>query len=187
MDESGENRPPSPSQLSKTPSWVMLGFVLGAIFVIALPRREPPPAPLAAPEMKAPAPVALSKPGVERAIFFEDVFAEWQRPAVWENDLTEVAFWSEARRAFSDCYEVLRVDGKFYFRSIPHLTRPVSRRTPANSPLLFTVPAADEAGERGAGEGLGRFFGAPRADVKPPVPARPKPAERPAPELPPKN
>ena len=163
----------------------MLGFVLGAIFVFSLPHREVSRAPLPVAEKKTPVPVPLSKPSVERAVFFEDVFAEWSKNAVWENDLTEVAFWSDTHKAFADCYEVLRVEGRFYFRSIPRLTRPVSQRTPSNSPLLFTAPTTDEAG--GADDGLGRFFGAPRADVKPPVPALPPPREKPSVEVPPKN
>ena len=36
MDEE-DPKPPSPSQLSKIPSWISLGFVLGALFVWALP------------------------------------------------------------------------------------------------------------------------------------------------------
>ena len=142
MDDPDETRPPRPPELSKTPSWVMLGFVLGALVVLAMPRTEkkaaPPPVAVVAP----PAPVAPQPLTVERAVFFEDVFAELNRSAVWQDDVTEVAFWNATRRAFSDCYEVLKVGDKFYFRSIPHLTRPVmTEGVPPDSPIRFTVPA----------------------------------------------
>ena len=74
-------------------------------------------------------------------MFFEDVFAQLGSTAVWQNELTEVAFWNAPKRAFADCYEVLRVGDTFYFRSIPHLTRPVmTEGVPTNSPIQFTLP-----------------------------------------------
>jgi hypothetical protein len=138
-----EPRPSRAAQLSKTPSWVMLGFVLGALAVYTLPRPEknatPPPA-VVVPRLVAPAPSV--PPTVEQAAFFEDVFVQLSDSAVWQNELTEVAFWNAPKKAFADCYEVLRVNDKFYFRSIPHLTRPVLKEgVPPNSPLQFTVPA----------------------------------------------
>jgi len=148
MDDPEEPRPPSASQLSKTPSWVMLGFVLGALVVLALPRPEkkaaPPPVVVVAP----PPPQPLT---VERAVFFEDVFAELNRSAIWQDDVTEVAFWNASRRAFSDCYEVLKIGDKFYFRSIPRLTRPVLKEgVPGDSPLQFTVPAGAKVPRSGS-------------------------------------
>ena len=140
-DEPEEPSAPSPAPHSKTPSWVMLGFVLGALAMLALPRPEkiaPPPPALAALSVAAPLPPQIT---VERGVFFEDVFAELSPSAVWQDDLTEVAFWNPDRRAYADCYEVLRVNDKFYFRSIPHLTRPLlTKGVGANSPLQFTVP-----------------------------------------------
>lgn len=142
-DELEETSTPRTPQLSKTPSWIMLGFVLGALAVYTLPR----------PEKKLPPPPAVTKtlpavtlpperPTVEQAVFFEDVFAQLNGNAVWQNERTEVAFWNASKRAFSDCYEVLRDGDRFYFRSIPHLTRPVLKEgVPADSPLQFTVPA----------------------------------------------
>ena len=38
------NYPLGGSQLSKTPSWIGLGFLLGVAFVVALPKKTPPPA-----------------------------------------------------------------------------------------------------------------------------------------------
>jgi hypothetical protein len=116
----------------------MLGFLLGALFVLAWPsRREtapPPPSPIvAAPEPKpqAAAPRSLTT--------IEAVFAEWDGYASWDNDITEVALWNSKTKDFSDCYEVLRSDNNYYFRSIPQLTRPVlTRGIKVNCPLEFT-------------------------------------------------
>src|SRR5882672_1388761 len=116
-DEPDEPRPPKREHLSKTPSWVMLGFALGAACVLAWPRKVVEPIVPARIE-RAPAPVSPEPPTVERAVFFEDVFIQLSRNAVWQDDVTEVAFWNATRKAFSDCFEVLRVGDKFYFRSI---------------------------------------------------------------------
>ena len=140
MDESEDTPLPARAKPSATPSWVMLGFVLGALAALALPRAEKTaaPPPVAPPRLVPPEPV---KPAVDRAKFFEDVFAEYSGTAIWQDDRTEVAFWNDATRAFSDCFEVLKVGDKFYFRSIPRLTRPVlTKDVSANSPLQFTVP-----------------------------------------------
>lgn len=125
---------PRGAPLSKTPSWIMLGFLFGAFFVWALPRRAPP---VAAREFTAtPAPV-LSAP---RFTTIEGVFADWNRHAVWHSELTEVALWNAEAKAYADSYEVLRVGDSYYFRSILRLTRPLLTHggIPANSPLQFT-------------------------------------------------
>src|SRR4051812_33401856 len=117
--EETEASPPPPKP-SKTPSWVMLGFVLGALAMLAVPRGEkkifPPQIAMSAPAFVPPAPPP-AKPTAEGEMFFEEIFAELQQSAVWQDDLTEVAFWNTGRKAFSDYYEVLRVGDKFYFRS----------------------------------------------------------------------
>jgi hypothetical protein len=132
-----EPRPPAAAKMSMTPSWVMLGFVLGAFFVWALPEAEktpPPPAPVE--RELAPGMVVARLP---RLTEVEAVFAQWDRFAIWENDVTEVAYWNEETRSFSNFFEVLRSGDRLYFRSIPKLTRPLIRRgVEAQSPLLFT-------------------------------------------------
>ncbi len=118
----------------------MLGFVIGALFVLALPRREPAPPPAPAPEA-APAPPPAPRP----MSTIEDVFAQWGKYASWEGDTTEVALWDPATKDYSDCYEVLRSGEAIFFRSIPRLTRPVLRHGMPDgdsSPLLFTETAA---------------------------------------------
>lgn len=124
--------------MSKVPSWISLGFVLGAFFVWALPR--PPPKPpavvplqIAAPERPPPAPTRLTT--------IEAVFAAWGDYAMWQDDLTEIAFWNPETESFSEFYEVKRNNGAFYFRSIPKLTRRVIRHgkpPPPECPLQFT-------------------------------------------------
>jgi hypothetical protein len=130
MDEES----PPPAKPTQVPSWVMLGFALGALFVLALPKRaaqapQPPAAEAPAAKPAAPRPIST----------IEAVFAEWGRYAVWSNDTTEVALWSPDTSAYSDCYEVLRMGDATYFRSIPRLTRPVLGHGVAEgSPLEFT-------------------------------------------------
>ena len=141
--ESTEAPVPSVSRLSKTPSWIMLGFLLGALFVWSLPHPPPPPAPAAVVADKPEAPVVLSAP---RLTAIEAVFEEWGRYAVWENDVTEVALWNSEARAYTDCFEVVRTGDHSYFRSIPRLTRPVlTRGIRENSPLQFTELPGDRA------------------------------------------
>jgi hypothetical protein len=136
MDENENDdvreRPVSPSKLSKTPSWITLGFVLGALFVWSLPDPPPPPPPLK-PETTV---VKLERPKITE---IEAVFAEWNEFAVWKNDLTEVAMWDAAKQSYSQFYEVLRNGEDYYFRSIPALTRPVlTHGVPENAPLQYT-------------------------------------------------
>jgi len=138
--EPEQRRSPSIAQLSKTPSWIMLGFVIGAAFVAALPPlRPPPPARPVVPQTPLPPP----PPAPRRApvlTTIEAVFAEWGKHAVWSDDVTEVAMWNGQDRAFSDFYEVRRIAGAYYFRSISKLTRRIiARGKPmSESPLQFT-------------------------------------------------
>lgn len=133
--------PLSISKLSKTPSWIMLGFALGALFVIALPPltedkpRPEPPKPVEQPKAE-PAPPQLTT--------IEAVFDDprWREYVHWWNDTTEVALWNNGTREFSDYYEVRRIDGVYYFRSLPSLSRPLVNLKPpppTDCPLRFTA------------------------------------------------
>jgi hypothetical protein len=137
MEESDEPRPPAPKHLSKTPSWISLGFILGVLFIWALPEPETGSG---VPEEPAPVQVPQPEPtAIPRLSEIEAVFAEWGQHAVWHHDLTEVALWDVETRRFSRFYEVLRLPDRYYFRTIDRLTRPVlTHGVKADGPLLYT-------------------------------------------------
>jgi hypothetical protein len=183
MDEPAESRPPPVSKLSKTPSWIMLGFVLGALFVWSLEREQEPAATPVLEQEKPPAPVP--PPAPPRLMAIEAVFAEAGGDAVWENDTTEVALWNPETKKYSDFFEVLRSGDNLYFRSIPHLTHPIlTHGVKENSLLQFTeTPAHRAAWLRDVrDENWRTFTGGNRDDLKPAAPGTP-PA-RTAPALP---
>ena len=131
---------PSVAKMSKVPSWLMLGFVLGALSVLLFPKSKPASAPVAVP-VPVPAaevPVAPRQPGPLSRI--EAVFERFGEGAVWSDNVTEVAMWDSATERFADFYEIRRVEGNLYFRTIPALTRRViARGKPVpDSPLQFT-------------------------------------------------
>ena len=145
-DEPQKTYPLSPAKLSMTPSWVMLGFLLGAAFVWAYKSEAPKPAAVTtagAAARKAaadePARVALTT-----ITTIEAVFAEWGHHAVWENNLSELALWNSETKRFSEFYEVRRTGDLYYFRSIPKLTRLIIRhgKPLPESPLQFTETEA---------------------------------------------
>ena len=70
----------------------------------------------------------------------EAVFEAYGQPAVWDNDLTEVALWNSETKSFSEFYEIRRTRDALYYRSIPRLTRRVIRhgKLLPDSPLQFT-------------------------------------------------
>lgn len=145
MDDNDDNPPEknyplSPARMSKTPSWIMLGFVLGALCVLAFPKRTPKPAAAPSPPVVAVA-AAPSEPREPPPLSrIETLFEIWGQHAVWADDRTEVAMWDTKEERFADFYEVRKMDGKLYFRSIPALTRRViARGKPMpESPLQFT-------------------------------------------------
>jgi hypothetical protein len=131
MDEES----PPPGKPTQVPSWVMLGFALGALFVLALPKRA-----AVEPEARAAAEAPAAKPAKPPPIStIEAVFAVWGKYASWSDDTTEVALWSPETKAYSDCYEVLRMGENNYFRTITRLTRPIlDHGVVEGSPLQFT-------------------------------------------------
>jgi hypothetical protein len=134
------SRPELPPKPSMAPSWVLLGFGIGVLFIWMLPPSEPPAAAGLEP---AAAPVARSAPQIA---VIEAVFAEWGSAASWENDVTEVALWSSETGSYSQCFQVIRTGGMYFFRSIPRFTRPVlTRGVRDNSPLQFTESEAQRA------------------------------------------
>jgi hypothetical protein len=124
-------------KLSMTPSWVMLGFVLGALFVVALPPSKEAPAPVVAPR---PAEPTRPSPPPQLSTI-EAVFTAWGEHAVWDDEVTEVSLWDPEKNRFAEFYEVRRVGEKLYFRTIPRLTRRVinhGKPLPLACPLQFT-------------------------------------------------
>jgi hypothetical protein len=132
-----EDAPQAPAKPSQTPSWVTLGFVLGALFVLALPRRTAD-APEDRPVVDAmPTPAKVHE--APKYATVDAVFEAYGNYAVWSDDRTEIALWSPEEKKYADCYEVVRLDGEIYFRPIPALTRPIlNHGIPENAPLLFT-------------------------------------------------
>jgi hypothetical protein len=135
--------PLSPAKMSKTPSWIMLGFVLGALTVVALlPRLQKKPAPAFEPrrvEFTKPPPPRQPQPLSK----IEAVFASWGEYALWsDDDTTEVALWNDEQREFADFYEVRREGRTYYFRTITRLTRRLFTppNLPTDCPLRFTEP-----------------------------------------------
>ncbi len=132
-----EEKPASPGSLSKTPSWISIGFVLGALFVWLLPK--PAPEVVEVPvhdETAMPLVAHRVKPDFSE---LEAVFSEWDDYAVWSNDTTEVALWDIEASQYSRFYEVLRSGNDYYYRSIARLSHPVlTHGVPVNAPLLFT-------------------------------------------------
>lgn len=142
-DEEPEERektyPLSPAKMSKTPSWVMLGFLLGAAFVWGFKRDTAKPA-AAAPVTLTEWPKAV-KLAPSPLTTIEALFAEWGDNAVWEEARTEVAMWRSETGTYSEFYEVRKIGGELFFRSIPKLTRRIVRSgtpLPASAPLQFT-------------------------------------------------
>lgn len=152
---------PSRAELSKTPSWIMLGFVLGVLTVMGF-RKEQSPVP-AVPEpaaiqaaQSAPIPQGggkekASEPAEQRSItsrqdrpslvVIEAVFAQWGGYAIWEGEVTQVALWNSLTNDYTDYFEVLRTSSGYFYRSIVRLTRPwTDARPPRESPLRFTEP-----------------------------------------------
>jgi hypothetical protein len=127
---------------STAPLWLTLGFASGLAFGwIAFHEETPSPAPAATPAPVVP-PDRTEIPvnaGTLRAV--EQTFERWGGYAVWENDLTEIAVWDARRKRHSDFYEVRRHDGKFYFRSLAALSRPIiDHGVSATMPIAFTEP-----------------------------------------------
>ena len=144
--------PRSPrAQLSQAPSWVLLGFVIGAVFVFLLRRqylveemqREPAAAvaETSAPGGSGPDSPTAARAGEPTAAAFDAVWRAWGHHAVWLDDTTQVALWNAQTGDYSDAFEVVRRGDEFYFRPLPELTRPmVERGLGLGAPLQFTGP-----------------------------------------------
>jgi hypothetical protein len=118
--------------------------LLGALFVVTLPplRKEEPLPPAPQPTRPATPAAPAARPQIST---IEAVFSAWGDNAVWDNNITEVALWNTDTAKFSDYYEVRRIDGNLYFRTIPKLTRRIvshGKPLPVEAPLQFTESEA---------------------------------------------
>jgi len=162
-------RPPSPAKMSKTPSWITVGFLLGVLFMWALPTREKPSARAEPTEQVAPPPATPRPPPQLTTI--EAVFEQGQKHAVWSDGTTEVAFWNPQERAFTDFYEVRRYgNDTYYFRTISELTRRIINhgKPLPESPLQFTETEEQYQEWRK----YGRVERSPDVDFRPSPPQR---------------
>ncbi|MEO5958180.1 MAG: hypothetical protein ABIZ49_12975 [Opitutaceae bacterium] len=138
-DQPPKTYPLSPAKMSKVPSWISLGFVLGALAAWTFrPEGKPqpaPPVPRSQPELVAP-----KTPLPTKLTTVEAVFADWGRFAVWDGDTTEIVFWNAGTQDFTETYEVRRSGEALLFRSIARPTAPLidyGARLPKECPLRF--------------------------------------------------
>lgn len=134
---------PSPAKMSKTSSWVTLGFFLGAATVWAYLTHQEKIAPAAPVALKEWPTAAKLQPSPLTTI--EALFEAYGTAAVWENNVTQVAMWRPDTKEYSEFYEVRRVGEELYFRSIPRLTHMLIQhgKLPSNEvPLKFTETEA---------------------------------------------
>ncbi len=140
-------RLPQP-KLSKTPSWIMVGFIAGALFAYGVQqqvsrRTEAKPITPTTPPPTQTEPTRSGAALKDRASLsaIENIFLQYQEKAVWHNDLTEVALWNSETGKYSELFEVMRSGDYLYIRTLPHLTRAVIRHNvEPNCPLKFTEP-----------------------------------------------
>jgi hypothetical protein len=143
-------------KLSRVPSWITLGFLLGGVAVYTLvPRAERfwqekrtqseasaavahglptgTPVPTATPPPKPP-------PSGATLEEVDAIFTLYRTDAVWDRDRTEIAIWNRYQERFADTYEVYRDEnGKTWYRPIPALTRPVIQyEGEEGRPIRFT-------------------------------------------------
>ena len=140
----------------------MLGFVLGGIFVYTMQRyfvpAVPPAAALAPTEQTLPpavaAPVPAETPPQRLPLLaLEEIFETYQHHALWDVDTTQVALYNPVTHSLSEYLEVLREGDKFYYRTIPRLTRPiVDRGLDPRSRVQFTEPSGPREEPRAKAE-----------------------------------
>jgi hypothetical protein len=148
MDEDSPyegKRSSSPAAMSKVPSWISVGLVIGVLIGFAV---QPAPKP---PEVKI-VEVVKNVPQPVRFPVAEAVFEAYRSFAAWrDDDTTEIALWNPDTKHYTDFFEVRRVGDLTYFRTIPHLTRQLidyGSELPANAPIRFAGPEPRRAASK---------------------------------------
>ncbi len=125
------------SKASSVPLWLTVGFLAGLGFAWAYLRGDQPAPPQPAAVSAGEAPTQQADAGTLASV--EQYFQRWGGYAVWADDVTEIAVWNPRRHAHSDFYEVRYVLGRYYFRTVPRLFRPlVDHGVRTRIPLQFT-------------------------------------------------
>ena len=76
----------------------------------------------------------------------ERLFQKWGGYAVWENDITQLAVWNVRKHEHADFYEVYRVRGRFFFRSLQQLNWVlIDHGHKVVEPIWFAEPVAARA------------------------------------------
>lgn len=138
-------------RLSKVPSWIMLGCIIGAIVALTVKQQidaRDAQRVAAANALVKPTPTPTPTPPPHRASLYEyeDIFDRWEERAVWWHDLTQVAFWNPTTNQYSEYVEVLRNGDDYYFRTIPKLTWPlIDVGVAPDQPLRFAEPESVRA------------------------------------------
>jgi hypothetical protein len=155
MSDAEQFKVEKPSQI---PSWIMVGFVIGALTMWAFQSggsvelgEEVERVEAEIPEVEEPEvleggsnPMAREdQPSIEVVAALFDQFREY---AFWSNGRTEIGVWNGKTLSFSDRFEVLEQGGQMYFRPISNLSRlPLEGYGPDASPLMFTETAEQRA------------------------------------------
>lgn len=132
--DDGEVKSPR-EKASKIPSWIMVGFVLGALSFYTVSdyfgsrEKTPPPAPADPESATVPAPSPSPQPAPapqppdtssknsplidnsrQMTLFAIDaIFRQWEVNAMWEYGTTQVVFWNPADEKYSTAVEVFRL------------------------------------------------------------------------------
>ena len=149
---------PAKESLSKTPSWIMLGFVIGCIVALTVKRdldaREksaqvaPATAAPSTPQLEG-TPPAKTAPTQLSLFEMQAIFWQWRSKAVWRHELTEVVYWNPVTNKYSEFVEVLRSGEDLYFRTISKLTRPlIEEDVDPAAPIRFTELEETRAARR---------------------------------------
>lgn len=181
---SAKNQNPR-EKASKIPSWIMLGFILGALAFYTVgehlrgPKKtdaaasttaQPQPAP-ALESQASPTPEPdtttqaspLLREGRHMSLYAMDtIFRKWLVNAQWDYNTTQVVFWNPYDGKYSVPVQVLRYgtedNYEYYYQPLDKLTRPLTREARrSEAPILFTE--SEDVTQRRKEKDRDAFFG----------------------------